>query len=186
MKILYNPPNGLPVGENYNGWIFEGTELEDHVPGELKQYPDDMADAILEAFGFFKELQPDEAQKILDDPNKFKCEKCDFSTNAQIALLGHTRKHEKEDKIKEAIPVVDPSIIPIAGGNRVEGNNSANSRSDEQKLSSEEKATVNGVDKDGVEWYGEGVKEKKGGSAPLRPYNKGHFGRQPIRDDGDN
>jgi hypothetical protein len=179
MKILYNPPNGQPIGENYNGWIFEGNLLEDHVPGELKQYPDPLADAIKEAFQFFQELTADEAKKILENPNKFKCDRCDFSTNTNIALLGHMKKHEKEDKIKELIPAIDPSLIPVAGGTTVIPNKSANSNS----LSPEEVATRDGVDKDNVEWYGGGVKETRRDFQPMKPYNKGHFGRQPIRDD---
>lgn len=177
MKILYNPPKGQPIGEGYNDFIYQGEKIEAHLPGEVKQYESGKAEKLLEIFGFLAEISPEEAKKIIETPKKgqYQCKYCDFSTDLKIALQGHMKKH-KEEIQKESAPLVDPNIIPVASGTKIVSNRSINS---ERSVNEKAQVPEDGIDRDGVGWYGGGAKEEHGFER-VKPDNQGHFGRQKL------
>lgn len=179
MKVIYNPKDGAPITQ----FIYKGLQLDSHFPDGfafedgtfskgLKQYEDDVAKELIETYAFLEEKSPEEAQKMMEEPEdkEFKCDfpNCGFSSKAAIGLAGHKRSH-KNDLQK---PAVDPSLIPVAGGRRL-------LTPEEQKAENNKGSDIeNGPDKDGVNWYGEGVKaENKSASAfnSVRRPGQGHF-----------
>lgn len=182
MKILYNPPvpRGAPIGKGYNNFIVDGAVIDSLLPGEVKQYGDNEAEQIVSVFGFIQVVTPEEAQKLLEKPREkeLKCDKCDFSTDTKIALISHQKKHEKEALAEEAA-----KGIPVAKGSKME---QAPDGSPLVKppgiVTSESEDIQNGVDKDGVKWYGDGRQETRGSMSSTPPFNKGHFGGQPLSD----
>ncbi len=179
MKLVYNPPleeKGSPI----KGFIYKGTKLPDFPgadsgiqlpPGKVAQFHDDIADALLANFGFLKSVTPASAKEIAErKERKYKCEYCDDSFDKKIALVGHSRKHAKEIAAKSE-PKVDESIAPIVGVEVKDGSSQSVSKRREEDL-------PDGVDGDGVEWYGGGVKESGGsGMRKMRESgDKGHFG----------
>lgn len=185
MIIVYNPEDGAPI----LGFRFNGVELDPHFPDGyefrnssgvseiskgLVQYEEDTALALLEIYQFLKRITPEEAQAILNRPPEaqYKCDfpGCDFSTHAKIALSGHKRKHLNEIAGASS-PAIDSEVIPIAKGKKVVSRSIKNNQ-----LASEERETKNGLDSDGVEWYGEGVEvESPNNFGPVKPVGKGHF-----------
>lgn len=186
MKIVYNPADGAPI----KGFVFQGLELDPHFPdgyefrnssgvsevsNGLAQYEDATADEILETYQFLQEFTPEQAKALLERPadEEYKCDfpGCEFSTKHKVALSGHKRKHANETPGSE--PLADPAI-PVAGGRQVRSRPTVGS--DRPGLSPEEVDTQNGIDKDGVEWYGEGVKEEKPADfGQTKSVGKGHF-----------
>jgi hypothetical protein len=184
MKIVYNPKDGAPI----SSFISQGVMLETHYPDGyekpdgtiakgMAQYNDFVADEILETYTFLSELTPEKAKELLarpDDP-RFKCDfpNCDFASTAKIAVAGHKKTHAKE--IAEAKePVVDSSLIPIAGGKRVP----SIAERKEMRDNGRGADIPNGADKDGVDWYGEGVQVENRSSQSfggVRQAGKGHF-----------
>ena len=119
MKILYNPKNGSPIEK----FIFNGIMLAPHKVGGLKQYDDAAATELLKLFGFLEEKTPIQAQEIINKQEaKFKCEYSKYESDKKIGLIGHMRGHEKEIK-KAKEPAVDPSVVPVAEGTKVEPRN---------------------------------------------------------------
>ena len=117
MVILYNPKTGSTIEK----FVFNGVQLSPHPAGELKQYEENVAKELLNTFGFLEVKTAQQAQEILNKPKEatFKCEYCDFSTDVKVALSGHSRTHQAEiARAKE--PQVDPAIIPVAEGTKVE------------------------------------------------------------------
>lgn len=163
MTIIFNPKNGAPIHD----FIWDNVMLEDHLPGELKQYNDSTANELLERYPFLESVTAEQAKEIIARPKEptLKCEFCDFKTDAKIALIGHTRKHANETAQKKE-PLLDPNIVPIASGKKASG---ITNRSKEDE-------TKNGLDKDGVSWYGEGLVEETSLSG-VKPIGVGgHFG----------
>lgn len=183
MKILYNPPvpNGAPIGRGYNDFIFNGSIIDSLLPGEIKQYEDAEADEILDVFTFIQEVTAEQAQKLMEKPREkeLKCDQCDFSTDTKIALISHKKKHEKEAKIAE-----ETAGIPKASSEKLEeapdGSPLVNPNAPVKAKG--EELLPNVVDKDGVEWYGEGKKESRGSMQPTTKFNQGRFGGQPLTD----
>lgn len=155
MVILHNPTNGSSIEKV----IFQGTMLDPHPKGELRQYTPVLANFLKETYPFLEEVDAVVAQKILNRPKmEFKCEFCDFATDTKVALAGHNRKHEAE-RAKASEPAIDPNLIPIVGGQKVVSN---------LELAEQERASIgpdipglnnNNYDRDGVEWTGEGLTE---------------------------
>jgi hypothetical protein len=182
MIIVYNPKDGAPIKD----FISRGVRLTPHYPdgyempnekvsNGLLQYEDPDGEILLETYQFLTKLTAEEAQKIIERPEdpKYKCDfpGCDFSTHTPIALKGHSRKHDKS--LAEAQkPLVDTELIPVADGEKVQSRIAS-----AQPQSAEERATQNGLDSDGVEWYGEGVQVNNPNPAfgAIRPAGKGHF-----------
>lgn len=167
MKIVYNPENG----QDCANYLFEKSEIEGIKTGELKQYEDLVAEDMIERWGFLQILTADEAKKIIEKPKakEFKCQYCNKEFDIKLALSGHMSTHKAE--IEEAAkPAMDPNIIPIAGSTQV---SSATEASQPKQID----PTTNGTDRDGVEWYGDGVKEQNSSLAAVTPIGVGgHFG----------
>lgn len=179
MIILFNPPEGKPIGKGYNNFVYDGILIDPHLPGQLRQYPEDMANYLIEMFGYLTKVTPEIAKSILEKPVKkqFECEFCDFSSNIKIGLVGHNKKHVTEIAAKNE-PTIDPDLIPVAGGEKITSNESVD------LASVEEDKVKDGIDKDGVKWYGGGLVEEKNSMRPVTPFNRqGHFGGQPLTDE---
>ena len=181
MKILYNPavPNGAPIGKGYNNFVVNGVVIDSLLPGEVKQYDDNVAQTILDEFGFIEEITLERAKKLLEKPREkdLKCDKCDFSTDTKIALISHSKKHEKEALNQEEL-----ADIPAAKNSKLAEapNGDILAKSVPGIVTSESEDIENGIDKDGVEWYGEGRKEHREAMNAVTPFNKGRFGGQPL------
>ena len=168
MKILFNPK----IGSDVSKFIYNGVMLDPHLKEQLKQYENGAAEALKETFSFLEEVTPEQAQDILKRPKlEFKCEICDYASEKKIGLLGHMRGHKEEEK-KAAAPVIDPNLIPIASGKKV-------GRPDPLSIPLENDL-VNGADKDGVEWYGEGLVEENSSFERIKPVGQGHFGGESL------
>lgn len=173
MKIVYNPKDGAPITSFiYNGTLIDphypdGFETKDGVSNGLFQYEDDVADAILETYLFLETKTPTEAESIANRPQKseYTCEYpgCEFSTNTKVALIGHKRKHGSSD------PVLPESIIPVAKGKKI-----LPLAQSEELVNND---ISNGSDKDGVDWYGEGVtiENRRDEFGSVKPTGQGHF-----------
>lgn len=180
MKIVYNPPDGAPI----KGFISGGMMLDPHYPdgyaidgkgtlsNGLVQYSDEIADDILDRYLFLSLKTPEDAKKILErpEPPQFACDfpDCGKSFTIPLALAGHKRSHKGEIADKE--PAIDPQLIPVAGGKKVVGLIKG------EEVFLEEKETQNGMDTDGVSWYGEGVQKENAGFNRVRKIGEGHFG----------
>ena len=140
MKIIYNPLTGAPIEKFVHQ---EMGKLDPHPVGELRQYPESVAQDLLDTYGFLEELTPEQASSILKKPQgEFKCDQCDYVSDKHIGLLGHRRKHG--DVKVEAKEEVKVEGIPVAKGTPVEPR--IFNRQDSQ-------------DKDlvGADWYGPGL-----------------------------
>lgn len=183
MKIIYNPQDGAPI----SNFIFNNVLVDTHYPDRyempngklangLVQYDDFTGEEILETYQFLKELSAEQAKEILERPEdpRYKCgfKDCDFATDTAVALSGHKKKHAKEIEAAKD-PVVDPSLIPVAGGKRVM------TIAEKQKMMNNGDVDIpNGSDRDGVEWYGEGVEVENRSAqsfAGTRKPGRAHF-----------
>lgn len=190
MQIIYNPESGAPI----QNFIAFGSQFEPHYPdgyeldggkidNGLRQYDDAAAKEILETFGFLEVLTKEQAEAILARPpkEKYVCDfpGCEFKTHAKIAFNSHQRKHAR-DRAADTTPVIEEDKIPVAAGKK------ALSLAEKKQLLNNDATNSDlnlpaGADKDGVEWYGEGVTIDKpqvseNGFGPQRAKGKGHFG----------
>lgn len=152
--ILKNPDNGAEIKTEILGqkWI---------VPvGTTKNYPDEVGLDLKERYGFLEEIDNNEI-KVVELADGFACSECDFTSKAKIGVLGHMRSHNKEEikEVEEATPVgkVTPRLVgqthePVG-----------------------EMDLPNGMDKDGVDWYGEGVQEENRSFEQMRGPGQAHF-----------
>lgn len=170
MKILFNPEKGSDIAN----FIYNGVMLDPHPKGQLKQYEDRVAQELIDTFEFLEFVTPEQAQDILKKPKlEFKCELCDYASDKKIGLLGHMRGHKEAiQKAKE--PAIDPNIIPVATGKKLTTANPL--------TAIEEDDLSNGTDKDGVEWYGEGLVEENLSFERIKPAGQGHFGGEALYD----
>lgn len=171
MQIIFNPKTGAPI----KGFIYDGVLIEEHPVGKLKQYEENVAEALVENFGFLEKVTVEQAQKMLAQPKEgaFKCEYCDFSTDHKIALAGHTKSHAEQVEAAK-LPAIDENLIPVAGGKKVVSLNETRAA---------EKALLNGqdlpagLDMDGVEWTGAGLTEENSSLTKAPKLGQsGHFG----------
>ena len=115
MKFVYNP---LENGSLIEKWQFNKIEYV-HPIGKIIQYQDETGEALLGTYPFLQDLSSSDAIRIkeeLENKKPFACKYCNFSSNAEIALKGHTRTHKAEI---EAEKTIDPEIIPLAEGTEV-------------------------------------------------------------------
>ena len=166
MEIIYNP-SIVDKGADIRGFNCEGVKV-DHPAGELGQYSIQVADALVETYPFLRRVSKSEAEEIMKkktEVKSLKCKYCDFTTDVPLGLSGHMRKHQAEVDAENE-PKVDPTIIPI----RETGTRRARDgrRTDEDD-------TRNGVDRDGVTWYGEGQRETRNSMRTTPPRGQGHF-----------
>ena len=112
MKIILNPDNGAEIKNVFLDSVkyFDSSKGEEFKVGTMVKVEDNLAAHIMSLYEFVTELSKDEAlaYKVKQEKSKFKCEKCDFKTDTQIALLGHNRKHVSEAKLDDelGIPVI--------------------------------------------------------------------------------
>lgn len=178
MKIIYNPPvkfdskglnrGGSPIkGFSSDGGklpVYPGSTDGVQIPdGKMVQVQDDLADKLIETFGFLTEVSSDQALKMTkkEDKKEFVCEYCEDSFDHRVALVGHTRKHKKEIEAKNT-PQIDESVIPViktSGVKKKQGQQNAEPAPD-------------GKDGDGVNWYGGGMRES---NVKVPDPGKGHF-----------
>lgn len=164
MKIVFNPQK--PKGSDIHGFVSNGQLVEEHLAGKLVQYEDQLAVALVENFGFLQIVDSQQVEKILATPKvgEFKCEFCDFSTDTKLALAGHRRSHKDEIEAAQKI-AIDPEKVPVAQVKKLK----------KVVKVEEEDQTADGIDKDGVEWYGGGASETKQSFQRVPKVGKGHF-----------
>lgn len=112
MKFVYNP---LETGAPIKDWHFNFVKYE-HSVGKIIQYEDKVAEAILANYGFLQDLSRSDVDRVLAEQKKkqFTCKYCHFSSDAEIGLISHMRKHA--DEIKNEEQPLDPAIVPLATG----------------------------------------------------------------------
>lgn len=181
MKIVYNPKSGAPISQ----FIHRGIMVEPHfndgfqkkdgaVANGLMQYEDDLADSLVETYEFLTIMDEKSAKKILDRPPlpELKCEEpgCEFKTVHKLALAGHSSTHRD---YSSSAPVVSPDLIPVAGGKKVQ------SLAEKKKMMDNRLGAdiPNGTDKDGVDWYGDGLEVTNNSQdfQAMRSNGRGHF-----------
>ena len=121
---------------------------------ELKKFPDEVGNALLKHYGFLTRVDKkniSEVKKMMEE-KKYKCPHCDFESEYKMAYLAHLKSHKTEetqeaDGIEEAKP--EGAYKPPRPTRRLTPEESAGIPSGKAS------------DKDGVEWYGEGVEKDK-------------------------
>jgi len=192
MKVLHNPSTGAPI----SGFVaydfavdsfypegvayFDATQKKEIVSNGLMQFPDNVALALYETFPFLKyDLTEDDVKRITARPKDaaYICgfPGCDYKTDVKIGLISHQRKHKNKDgstmAVVEEQVVVDPSLVPVAKSASIKP-----LAQTKQMIDNEEEETQNGHDKDGVEWYGSGLKiEKPASFKGVDSIEVGHF-----------
>lgn len=162
-KALYNPrtlgegDNQTPNTADIKGFVWSHARWDLPV-GELKKFPDDVADALLRHCEFLTEVTKDnyESVKKAMEVKQFKCRYCDYETNTKIALIGHAKTHkdiEAEDSFL--------STIEEAGPKRAQSmvQRGAQTPDEREGIPSGGTKYAPQNDKDGVGWYGEGWSE---------------------------
>lgn len=110
MKILLNPSEGAPVSDvQVAGQIlFKDKPFE--TESVVKIEDDKVADTILSLFEFLQEVSAETAKNFIEKKKaaKFKCDKCDYASDDEKKLQGHSLHHAKEAKIDAelGIPVI--------------------------------------------------------------------------------
>ncbi len=112
MKLLYNPPHGSEIKDIYykDKLYFNSKENQSFKVEDIVKIEDEIADFICSLCGFVEEITLQKAKAILEAKknNIFKCDKCNYSTDNELKLRGHTLSHAKEAKIDEelGIPII--------------------------------------------------------------------------------
>lgn len=192
MKVLHNPAQGAPI----SGFVaydfavdsfypegmtyFDPNQKKEIVSKGLMQFPDNVALALHETYPFLKyDLTEDDVKRITSRPQDaaYVCDfpGCDFKTTAKIGLVAHKRTHKNKDGMPLDIPeeqvAVNPSLVPVAKSAAIKP-----LAQTKQIIDNEEQETQNGKDKDGVEWYGSGLKiEKPASFKGVDSIEVGHF-----------
>lgn len=141
---------------------------------EIKKFPDEVAQAMLRHMEFLIEVTPKNIEQIKKDQavKQFKCPECNFETDLKMALGGHMKTHgitEEHDKMLGEIEEAQPSA-------KYQG-----FRLNKTAVSPEQREgipdTANGPmkDRDGVEFYGEGLTEDEGGFVKNKKTYPGQF-----------
>lgn len=113
MKILMNPdsPKGARIHDiNPLGGKTYFTEGDAFEPGTLFQFEDDqVADALMERYGFLFEMSPDDAKRFLA-MDKMKCPECGYETRVKTEYDKHLIEHKKAHELSDlGIPVIKSS-----------------------------------------------------------------------------
>ena len=159
MIIIYNPKTGSKIEEFIMGDI---GKIEPHDMGEMKQYPESVGYELLKIFGFLQEVTPKEAEQIVLNAKKIKCDFCEFTFDSEIVKQGHMKSHEKET-LEEKEPILDPALVPIMKATPVEplkAPTAINPIPQPPELS-------------GPEWYGEGLTEERSPRPKIPVFKQG-------------
>lgn len=89
----------------------------------------------------------------------FKCDRCDFETDTNISLLGHSRKHKDEVENTDLQEVTE--AVPQGNFKSRAGNSRKMSIEEEEGVGADGK-----TDSDGTVWVGKGVEEDSSGFVP--------------------
>lgn len=160
-KAIYNPKG---KGADIKRFVWDHTSWFLKV-GELKKFPDNVAEAMLRTFGFLTAVTDKNIAEIKKEieEKEYKCNTCGYETNTKIALLSHLKNHQtaptEEEKFIEDIPEASPEGSYYAPGKR----SNTGISSPEQGLGIPVGGSKYGSnpDRDGVDWYGEGWEEDK-------------------------
>lgn len=110
MRIILNPESGAEIKNIFLDSVkyFDSSKGEEFKVGTMVKVEDELAAHIMNLCEFVVELSKEEALEYKNNQKLFNCDKCDFKTNTQIALLGHNRKHVAESKLDDelGIPVI--------------------------------------------------------------------------------
>lgn len=192
MKVIHNPATGAPISgfiahsfavDNFypeGQAYFDPTTKKEIVSNGLMQFPDNVALALYETYPFLKyDLTEDDVKRIAARPEvaAYVCDfpGCDYKGDVKIGLIAHKRKHKNQDGstavVAEEAVAVDPSLVPVAKSAAIKP-----LAQTKQIVDNDERETQNGKDKDGVEWYGEGLKiEKPASFKSVDSIEVGHF-----------
>lgn len=144
MKIIFNTSHTASCPEyNFAGETVNTGGLE---PRKFKQVSDSVAQDMIKRWGFIIEVNQDEVVRITEQDKK------------------EDVKAEPVVKPQEA-PIVDPSIVPVDNPQKLEA---------QPEEKQESKIDIpNGIDKEGVAFYGEGLTESS--LKKVRKAGQGHF-----------
>lgn len=134
-KILFNPENGAEI-KNFvfkNEHFMDAKEGQSFVTGMVVNVDDELAEFMLDTWGFLQELSVDEAKEYLDGKEAYKCEKCEFTTKVRIGFEGHKRKHLKDAQIDGL------GILTVTRKNDSANNPNATQESRQKKWDEEDK-----------------------------------------------
>lgn len=118
--------------------------------GEIKKFPDDVADSMLRQISFLKEVTAKNIEAIRKERSEatFKCPDCEYETDTKVAYIQHSKNHgntPENDKLLEGIEEAQPTGRFKSG---------AINRQNPEQLEGIPKGE--GEDRDGVAWYGDG------------------------------
>ncbi len=153
MKLIYNPRkyNGAPCVDIID-YPFAGGTYTIKKNSVMRCEDDNLAKALLENFGFLEQIKVEqlpEIQKEMEDKD-FKCEYCNKEFETEQKLHGHILGAHKLSAENEAAL----KDIPTIGSK-----NSVAPTQPKESIDASEGIPNKGKDRDGVEWYGEGVQE---------------------------
>jgi hypothetical protein len=174
MRVLKNTSN-LKI----DSFSFNGNQTKPFPEGAVMTFPIQLyplADHFLDKFGFIKELNPKDVET--KNTGKHICEWCGFEAKAPIGLISHKRyckkkpkdgeKVKKKKKIAGITPMEYTGKIvtrTTEGVSRGQAENQGFQDMPELSGRPTKKSKIAGktqdvtVDKDGIEWYGDGVQE---------------------------
>lgn len=172
MRIIFNPAEGAEIHD----FISKGKLLDSHPIGELRQYEDNDAQALLETYEFLEEVSADKARSIQGKPkaSDLKCEYCGKEFTVKLALAGHSRSHKNDPLPTVTEQKIDPALVQVAGSKKVMDQEETSRIVKEYEMKGD---IPNGSDRDGIDWYGNGLTEERGSLSRVTPIGqKGHFG----------
>jgi len=149
MKVLFNPENGASI----KNFLFNKRTFAIGV-NEKKPFEDAVADRLLETFEFLEEFKPE---------GKFVCKFGDYANDAHIAVIAHEKGHKEEPAVEEGKDFVTPQeLIDEERAGRM------------QMAADPLESAGDFVDRDGTEWYGEGL-STDGDTKPTYSRRPGAF-----------
>lgn len=119
-------------------------------PGQILKFRSDVADYFLKKYKFLEHVPLKNLEQKIEEMKKhpaYKCEYCDETFEVKVGLIGHRKSHKLSPEAQAVLDTI-PDSLPEAYNTPFE--RSAPSI-DEQE------GTQDGVDKDGVEFYGGGL-----------------------------
>ena len=139
--ILKNPDKGAPIKISVEGKIWE------LLIGKTLEFTDSVGVELKKIYGFLEEIKSVDAS-VEQNKEGYYCTACSYTNKAKIAVLGHLRGHTKV-LTEKAVPIGDAKVNPTV----FEARNA--------RLNNPDELPAAGVDKDGIEWYGDGYEEKR-------------------------